>query len=730
MAKRKRTASLASKTKAGKGVAETPPAANPAWSPSWAAEPAAARATQLRAFFAVFFSATLLYAMTAPNYVTMEDAGEFIASAYKRGIPHPPGYPLYTWIGHLFTHLPFGTVAYRVHMFSAVCAAAAAGLVTLIAFRLRLGWASAGLAGLAFACSRTFWSQAVIAEVYALNAFFFFLLMWLALLLHERFDRRLFWLFGFVYGLSLTNHWPLIGLASGAFLVLLLPHWKETLRALPIGLAAGVLGLSPYLLLFKADPEIMFLGPMRDLNDLWSYVMRKEYASDAVQSTATPLDGARFALDFLGRAALEMGPFAAPFVAIGSWRAFADHGRWIALALLASFASSSVILLFFLRFEFNSLTQVVFAVFHLVPFGIAALWAGCGLRWFARRPRLAAAPEAAVAAAAAVVIAQALAWNWKANNLRGDDFPYEFAKLALESLPPNAVFLGWADPDVGPFVYASVVERIRPDVVMSTQTGVILPVKIYDRRVVRTDRARAERTVGAIRQWLREGRRVFSIRRLYYFTTAPERLPFQYVNHGIYEEIVESPPAAPPDNRPLAEKAVKILDKFAADGYGAQWGYHRDFLINRLCRLLVKNGIQHGVFDTHRDCKLMRLEKVRDRDKDYAAADRILIDVLSLSEPLPLQDQIESARHFFINRIQLVGATPLTGAEKLVKYQEAVDRVEALALKVPGCSNLLALGILEARKQVPLRVDLERMARLFGKCPRHKELLAEIRKRT
>lgn len=690
-------------------------------------------AIQLRCFLAVFLGTLALYCITMPNYVTMEDSGEFITSAFKRGIPHPPGYPLYVWIGHLFTYLPFGTVAYRIHLFSAVFAAAAAGLLTLIALRLRVGSTAAVLAGLAFALSRTFWSQAVIAEVYALNAFFFFLLLWIALRLHESYDRRLFWVFGFVYGLSLTNHWPLIGLASGAFVFLLLPHWKEILKDLPIGLVIGVLGLSPYLLLFAADPEILFLGKMRDMSDLISYALRKEYATDAVQPTATFRDGVLFVLDFLRRTALDMGPVMAPFIAWGAWRSFITYGKWIGLALVASFVSSSVILLFLLRFEFNNLTQVVFSVFHLVPFGIAALWAALAVAWILRHPAFQHGPLARLRPAytlPALLVAQALAWNWSHNNLRQDNFPFEFAKLTLESLPERAVFLAWADPDVGPFVYASVVERVRPDVVLSTQTGVILPVKIYDRREVRTDRARAARTVDAIRQWFREGRRVFSIRRLYYFTNIPDQLPFQYVNHGLYEEIVESPPTAPPNTRAWVEPAKRILDTFSAGDYGDQWGYHRDFLVNRLCRLLVQNDVSHPLFDTHRDCKMMTLERIRDRDKDLARADGVLEDVVRLSEPLPLQDQIESARHFFINRMQLVNQTPLPTNEKMRKYQEAVDRVEPLALKVPGCGNQLALSILEARKQIQLRVDLEKMSRMFGKCPRHREFLTEIRKRT
>src|SRR5689334_24516670 len=61
-----------------------------------------------------------LYAATAPRTVALEDDGLFILSSYFLGIEHSPGYPLFIWIGHLFSYLPLGSVAYRVHLASAM----------------------------------------------------------------------------------------------------------------------------------------------------------------------------------------------------------------------------------------------------------------------------------------------------------------------------------------------------------------------------------------------------------------------------------------------------------------------------------------------------------------------------------------------------------------------------------------------------------------------------------
>lgn len=103
------------------------------------------------------------------------DGGELITASFTLGVPHPPGYPTYVVLGKLVSLLPLGTVAFRYNLFSAVCAALAAGL---LAAAIRVHWAGrvrpvvAVAAALAFAWLPLVWSQAVVAEVYALNLLF------------------------------------------------------------------------------------------------------------------------------------------------------------------------------------------------------------------------------------------------------------------------------------------------------------------------------------------------------------------------------------------------------------------------------------------------------------------------------------------------------------------------------------------------------------------------------
>ncbi len=140
----------------------------------------------------VSFAALALYARTLAPTVTLVDSGELILAAYSLGIAHPPGFPLYVVLAHLATLLPVGNVAVRVNFASAVFAALASGLMTLLVSELlaqiavcgrRVNLMAAVSAGLILACSRTLWAYATIAEVYTLNSLLiltilFFMLRW------------------------------------------------------------------------------------------------------------------------------------------------------------------------------------------------------------------------------------------------------------------------------------------------------------------------------------------------------------------------------------------------------------------------------------------------------------------------------------------------------------------------------------------------------------------------
>ncbi|MEP7133555.1 MAG: DUF2723 domain-containing protein [Chloroflexota bacterium] len=105
------------------------------------------------------------------------DGGDLITAAWTGGIAHPTGYPLYLILARIFQWLPIGSLAYRTNLMSALAMTAAAVLVyglvtqTLSQSGIDLNWPAGLAAGFAFGLAPLVWSQAVITEVYALQAF-------------------------------------------------------------------------------------------------------------------------------------------------------------------------------------------------------------------------------------------------------------------------------------------------------------------------------------------------------------------------------------------------------------------------------------------------------------------------------------------------------------------------------------------------------------------------------
>lgn len=172
------------------------------------------------------------YFYTLQPSVGLEDSGEFLTAAHHLGVPHPPGYPIWTILAFIWQFLvPFGNIAWRINLMSAVFGSVAVGLAALIISKTghlmgaRVGFlraldpalvnvfvlAASVSAALMLAFSPVMWSQAIITEVYALNAFF--LLLTLVLLYRWSFEPERRWrlyLAAFIWGVSLTNHQTLV----------------------------------------------------------------------------------------------------------------------------------------------------------------------------------------------------------------------------------------------------------------------------------------------------------------------------------------------------------------------------------------------------------------------------------------------------------------------------------------------------------------------------------------
>ena len=167
------------------------------------------------------------------------------------GIGHPTGYPTYMMLTHLFTYLPLGDSAYRVNLASAVYGVAAVLLVYLAGLRLARRAVAAAAGALAFGLSGAFWSQAVIAEVYSLEALLVGLVIFVLLVWRDRRVGRYLLLSAFLVGLSLTHHLTSVLLVPGALAFIFLTDRRVFSRTGLMLKAVGLflLGLLPLLYL-------------------------------------------------------------------------------------------------------------------------------------------------------------------------------------------------------------------------------------------------------------------------------------------------------------------------------------------------------------------------------------------------------------------------------------------------------------------------------------------------
>lgn len=187
-------------------------------------------------FLVTFSFVCIGYYLTLAPALTLEDSGELATGSYYAGIPHPPGYPVWTLYTWLWTLLPVGNIAWRVALGEAVGGALAAGLLGLLVSRgssmLMEGiedlkamagrWESAicmvsgFVAGGLIGYNGFMWSQSVIVEVYSfsvasLMAVLLFLLRWI----YAPHQRRYLYLALLFHGICFTNHQTLIVAAMG-----------------------------------------------------------------------------------------------------------------------------------------------------------------------------------------------------------------------------------------------------------------------------------------------------------------------------------------------------------------------------------------------------------------------------------------------------------------------------------------------------------------------------------
>jgi hypothetical protein len=182
----------------------------------------------------------LLYRSTLLPGLDFGDTASFQVMASSPGITPRDAYPLYFAIGRLFVWLYPGGPAHALNVASAAEGAVACGLLVLVAFELSQSLVAALAAATAFAGSYTFWTQNVVAEVYALHMCLVLATLWLLLRWEREPTTAGLALFFFVYAAAFGNHLAMILFlpAYALFVAVSAPGgWRTVLAPRVLGLA-------------------------------------------------------------------------------------------------------------------------------------------------------------------------------------------------------------------------------------------------------------------------------------------------------------------------------------------------------------------------------------------------------------------------------------------------------------------------------------------------------------
>jgi Protein O-mannosyl-transferase TMEM260-like/Tetratricopeptide repeat len=445
--------------------------------------------------FVLFAVVLVAYVQAMALSTPFWDAGEFIATSYILGIPHPPGTPLYVLIGRVFCLFPISSVAARVNFMSALASVLAVMFTFLVTVKLTKmsfkmqgwkAWVPGIVASLFMAFSNTFWNNGNGAEVYSTSSFVMLLTFWMALRWMEAFDQNHSdkVLLGIVYILSLAIgiHLGTLLVAPGILVLVLLTNWRSAVRPKLLTLSAllFVLGVSVHLyLLIRANlnPDINEAAP-KTWHDLWLVLKRDQYkpGSIFVRRATFSFQFGMFWNYFVDQYTMWGGKLRV----VGSYLPFllalvgayyhAVFNRKTFAAVLTVFLICSLGLIIYLNFTDHEVRERDY--FYAAAFHFFTIWMGLGAAGLIHKSLKATKHlvkwQLPVAAGVSCVLLVGAALPYfhfhYTHDIHKDRVARNFGYNMLAPLDKNAVLLTNGDNDTFPLWYIQEVEGFRKDV--------------------------------------------------------------------------------------------------------------------------------------------------------------------------------------------------------------------------------------------------------------------------
>ncbi len=499
---------------------------------------------------AVFLAALVVYVWTLAPTVTLVDSGELIVVAQGLGVAHPPGFPLWVMLAHFASLVPFGNVAARINFSSALFAALACAVLTLVVAELGITTSYAATAkkrgaqqrkssgdsgishlltlapalgaGLLMTFSRTLWSYATITEVYTLNTLliltvFFLMLRWRRYIVAEQSDIKTAitkhdgWLYAAaaVFGLALGDHHVTVGLTLPAVAVIV---WRtqglrfftsrRLLYAALISIGALV-AVYAYLPFAASRSPVINWGNPRSLQEIWWHITGRQYR---VFLSFTPnVVGTQF-VEFCGMALREFGPAWLPGAVVLAFAGFTSAYK----SDRTSFWFLSIVVVSNLAYDLSYQIAEDKDAYYLPVFVSIAIAAGLGIRWVIQmtvsKSTAANNPYWVAAIAVLLVSVTAFAANLPFNNRRHYFIGHDYVENLLSTVEPNGLLLTQDWQVASPMFYVQQIEGRRRDAKvidlnLLRRSWYFDYLRRADPDLIERSREKIERFVELLKQW-------------------------------------------------------------------------------------------------------------------------------------------------------------------------------------------------------------------------------------
>jgi len=446
----------------------------------------------------IFVITTLLYSFTQYPSVSGGDAGELIINAYQFGVAHPPGYPLFTALGYLFSHaFPSShlSIAWKVSLMSSMIGAIGSVLIYLTVYLwVNDHWSGILASGL-FTFSPLIWMYHIQGEVFSLNNTFTALLLFLAIWFtrvriyeNERFNasfwtsERIAYLSAFLCGLGLTNqHTLVLIVAPFAFWIMFIAGRDQlwSMKHVSNLSICALSGLSPYLFLF-VSPRLNKVkyswGNTSTIGGFITHFLRSEYGTLQLYSGD---DGNSVGL--IPKIILYFETLITQYTLIGTILAFIGFFSLLLGYNLKTFKWKSIgtmitfTFLFYITFFFNlcnlpiekSLYRGVFLRFFMQPNVIVALCVGIGsksLFRFAAGSNSNIFKKVLLPILVIGLVGYQISTNYSIQDQSKNYSFHDYGHAILDSLPKNALLLAGGDLVTNVPQYLHLCEKERPDI--------------------------------------------------------------------------------------------------------------------------------------------------------------------------------------------------------------------------------------------------------------------------